>query len=220
MRSWKELIEIESQKPYYREKLKPFVEAEYAARRVFPERRNIYRALELTPLQEVSVLICGQDPYHEEHQAMGLAFSVPDGVQIPPSLMNIYKEIDREYACGIPASGNLERWAKQGVLLLNTVLTVREHEANSHAGHGWEQFTDAVIRTLSEQDRPMVYLLWGNPAQRKAEKILKGTSAKHLILKTSHPSPLSVYRGFDGCDHFMKANAFLQANGIKPIDWR
>ena len=217
---WLPAVREEFKKPYYRD-LYQFVRKEYANYTVFPPADQIFNALHLTPLHKVKVVILGQDPYHNVHQAHGLCFSVPeDQKEIPPSLINIYRELHDDVGCRLPQTGCLTKWAQQGVLLLNTVLTVRAHQANSHRNHGWEQFTDAVIRTLSEQDRPMVFLLWGNPAQRKAEKILKGTSAKHLILKTSHPSPLSVYRGFDGCDHFMKANAFLQANGIKPIDWR
>lgn len=215
--NWQELMEQEKKKEYF-QKLQDFVEKEYASATVFPEKKNIYRALELTPLKSVKAVCLGQDPYHEPRQATGLAFSVPEGVKVPPSLVNIYKEIDREYGCGIPESGNLENWAVQGVLLLNTVLTVREHEANSHAGRGWETFTDAVIRAVAEQDRPIVFMLWGNPAQKKAGKILS-SGQKHLVLKSSHPSPLSVYRGFDGCGHFRMCNDFLMAQGREPIQW-
>ena len=200
---WKSFLAVESTKQYYACELKPFVEAEYA--------------LELTPLDKVKVVILGQDPYHEPQQAHGLAFSVQDGVPVPPSLKNIYEEIDAEYGCGIPDTGNLEPWAKQGVLLLNTVLTVRAHEANSHAGHGWERFTDAVLRELDKQDHPIVFMLWGGPAQKKAKLIINPI---HLVLKTSHPSPLSVYRGFRGCGHFKMCNEFLVKNGMAPINWR
>ena len=217
--AWEKAMEPEFSKPYYR-KLFLKVGEEYRTHTVYPPAQDIFNAFHLTPLDQVKVVILGQDPYHEPGQAEGLSFSVKPGVAIPPSLVNIYQELHDDLGCYIPDNGSLVKWAKQGVMLLNSVLTVRAHQAFSHANIGWEEFTDAAVRVLSEQDRPMVFLLWGNPAQRKAEKILKGTSAKHLILKTSHPSPLSVYRGFDGCDHFMKANAFLQANGIKPIDWR
>ena len=217
MKSWNELIGRESQKPYYAEVLTPFVEQEYASGEVYPEKNNIFRAFELTPLQNVKAVILGQDPYHEPGQAHGLAFSVPDGIAIPPSLRNIYEEIRTEYGYEPPTSGNLESWAKQGVLLLNTVLTVRAHEANSHAGHGWEKFTDSVLKELSHQKHPLVFMLWGGNAQKKASLI---DNPAHLVLKTSHPSPLSVYRGFRGCGHFRMCNAFLSANGLTPIDWR
>lgn len=217
MKSWNELIGRESQKPYYAEVLTPFVEQEYASSVVYPEKRNIFRAFELTPLQNVKAVILGQDPYHEPGQAHGLAFSVPDGIAIPPSLRNIYEEIRTEYGYEPPTSGNLESWAKQGVLLLNTILTVRAHEANSHAGHGWEKFTDSVLKELSHQKHPIVFMLWGGNAQKKASLI---DNPAHLVLKTSHPSPLSVYRGFRGCGHFRMCNAFLLSNGLTPIDWR
>ncbi len=217
MKSWNELIGRESQKPYYAEVLTPFVEQEYASSEVYPEKRNIFRAFELTPLQNVKAVILVQDPYHEPGQAHGLAFSVPDGIAIPPSLRNIYEEIRTEYGYEPPTSGNLESWAKQGVLLLNTILTVRAHEANSHAGHGWEKFTDSVLKELSHQKHPLVFMLWGGNAQKKASLI---DNPAHLVLKTSHPSPLSVYRGFRGCGHFRMCNAFLSANGLTPIDWR
>ena len=164
------------------------------------------------------MLILGQDPYHNEHQAHGLSFSVlPDHKEIPPSLQNIYKELNSDLGCYIPDNGYLMKWAKQGVLLLNTVLTVRAHSANSHHGMGWEQFTDAVIRGLNKLDKPIVYMLWGSPAQKKAEML---DNSKQLVLKAPHPSPLSAYRGFFGCKHFSKANEFLIKNGIEPIDWQ
>ena len=216
MDSWDALIESESKKPYYSERLKPFVEREYASHTVYPEIKDIFRALDLTPIRSVKAVILGQDPYHEPGQAHGLAFSVPEGVPIPPSLRNIYEEISREFGCGIPKSGNLEPWARQGVLLLNTVLTVRAHEANSHAGHGWELFTDAVLKELGCQERPIVFMLWGGNAQKK-EKLID--NARHLILKTSHPSPLSVYRGFRGCGHFKACNDYLTAKGLEPVNW-
>jgi len=214
--SWNELIQRESEKAYFKDTLIPFLDAEYATETVYPERENIFHALDLTPLQSVKAVILGQDPYHEPGQAHGLAFSVPEGIDVPPSLKNIFEEIRSEYDCCTPKSGNLEEWAKQGVLLLNTVLTVRAHEANFHAGHGWEIFTDAVLEQLGQQKQPIVFMLWGNPAQKK-ERLIRGSG--HLILKTSHPSPLSVYRGFRGCGHFRACNDFLIKNGIEPIDW-
>lgn len=221
-KTWESFLDEERQKPYYAQGLKPFVEAEYAAYTVYPEHKKILRALALTPLDQVKVCILGQDPYHEQGQAHGLAFSVPDGVPIPPSLKNIYAEIDAELGCGIPRSGNLTSWAEQGVLLLNTVLTVRAHEANSHAGHGWETFTDAVVRTVAEEARhPVVFMLWGSAAAKKLETALRGypDADRHLYLTTSHPSPLSVYRGFRGCGHFKTCNEFLKNSGLEPVDW-
>jgi uracil-DNA glycosylase len=163
------------------------------------------------------VVILGQDPYHEEGQAHGLSFSVKPGVAIPPSLVNIYQELKDDLGCYVPDNGYLEKWARQGVMLLNTVLTVRAHEANSHKNIGWEEFTDAAIRALANQDRPMVFILWGRPAQKKESMI---TNPKHLVLKSPHPSPLSAYRGFFGSRPFSKANQYLEANGIAPVDWQ
>ena len=211
-----EFIAIESTKPYYSDLMK-FVDAEYAAGEVFPPREKIFRSLELTPIDSVKCVILGQDPYHDVGQAHGLAFSVNPGVKIPPSLANIYKELQDELGTYIPDNGFLEKWAKQGVLLLNTVLTVRAHEANSHKGKGWEKFTDAVISEVNKLDTPVVYMLWGKPAQSK-KKLLD--NPRHLVLETVHPSPLSVYRGFWGCGHFAKCNEFLEANGETPIDWQ
>ena len=162
-------------------------------------------------------MILGQDPYHGDGQAEGLSFSVKPGVDIPPSLVNIYKELQDDLGCRIPNNGYLVKWAKQGVLMLNTVLTVRAHQANSHRGIGWEQFTDAVIRAVDAQDRPIVFLLWGRPAQMKKSML---HNPKHLILEAPHPSPLSAYRGFFGCKHFSQTNAFLEKNGLAPIDWQ
>lgn len=214
---WLDSIGGEFKKPYYRE-LYNFVKQEYSTRVIYPPADDIFNALHLTPLSEVKVLILGQDPYHNEHQAHGLCFSVlPDQKEIPPSLQNIYKELHDDLGCYVPNNGFLEKWAKQGVLMLNTVLTVRAHQANSHQGKGWEQFTDAIIQAVNGQDRPIVYLLWGSPAQRKIPML---TNPKHLILKAPHPSPLSAYRGFFGCRHFSQANAFLQEHGISPIDWQ
>ncbi len=214
---WLDTIKTEFSKSYYKE-LYQFVLNEYNTHVVYPPSEDIFNAFHLTPLSEVKVLILGQDPYHNEHQAHGLCFSVlPDQPEIPPSLQNIYKELQEDLGCYIPNNGYLEKWAKQGVLMLNTVLTVRAHQANSHQGKGWEQFTDAIISAVNAQDRPIVYLLWGRPAQSKISML---TNPKHLILKAPHPSPLSAYRGFFGCKHFSQTNDFLQKNGIAPIDWQ
>lgn len=213
---WLPAMQEEFKKPYYRQ-LYEFVRQEYAATTIYPPADDIFNALHLTPLSEVKVLILGQDPYHNAGQAHGLCFSVKPEVDIPPSLENIYKELESDLGCYIPDNGYLVKWAKQGVLMLNTVLTVRAHQANSHQGKGWEQFTDAIIQAVNAQDRPIVYMLWGRPAQSKIPML---TNPKHLILKAPHPSPLSVYRGFFGCRHFSQANAFLEKNGIEPIDWQ
>lgn len=214
---WAKALDGEFKKPYYR-KLYQFVKEEYSKGVVFPPADDIFNAMHFTPLDKVKVLILGQDPYHDVNQAHGLSFSVlPEQKKIPPSLQNIYKELNRDLGCYIPNNGYLKKWADQGVLLLNTVLTVRAHQANSHKGMGWEEFTDAIIRTVNEQDRPIVYMLWGSPAQKKISML---NNNKHLILKTTHPSPLSSYRGFDGCGHFSKANEFLKNNGVEPIDWQ
>jgi cyclase len=178
---------------------------------------DIFNAFHLTPLKDVKVVILGQDPYHNDGQAHGLCFSVKPDVEVPPSLVNIYKELQDDLGCRIPNNGYLVKWAKQGVLMLNTVLTVRAHQANSHRGIGWEQFTDAVIRAVDAQDRPIVFLLWGRPAQMKKSML---HNPKHLILEAPHPSPLSAYRGFFGCKHFSQTNAFLEKNGLAPIDWQ
>lgn len=211
-----EFLKLESAKPYYSDLMR-FVEEEYENGEVFPPKEKIFRSLELTPIDKVKCVILGQDPYHDVGQAHGLAFSVNPGVKIPPSLANIYKELQDELGTYIPDNGFLEKWAKQGVLLLNTVLTVRAHEANSHKGKGWEKFTDSVISEVNKLDTPVVFMLWGKPAQSK-KKLL--TNPKHLVLETVHPSPLSVYRGFWGCGHFAKCNEFLEANGESPIDWQ
>ena len=199
---WLPAVREEFAKPYYRQ-LYQFVKEEYSRTVVYPPAEDIFNALHFTPLSEVKVLILGQDPYHNEHQAHGLSFSVlPDQKEIPPSLQNIYKELQDDLGCKIPNNGYLKKWADQGVLLLNTVLTVRAHQANSHQGRGWEQFTDAIIQAVNAQDRPIL------------------TNPKHLILKAPHPSPLSAYRGFFGCRHFSQANQFLKEHGIEPIDWQ
>jgi len=190
---------------------------EYRSRQIFPNPDDIFNAFHLTPLKDVKVVILGQDPYHNDGQAHGLCFSVKPDVEVPPSLVNIYKELQDDLGCRIPNNGYLVKWAKQGVLMLNTVLTVRAHQANSHRGIGWEQFTDAVIRAVDAQDRPIVFLLWGRPAQMKKSML---HNPKHLILEAPHPSPLSAYRGFFGCKHFSQTNAFLEKNGLAPIDWQ
>ena len=214
---WLDTLKDEFSKPYYRELYK-FVKKEYDTHVIYPPADDIFNAFHFTPLSEVKVLILGQDPYHNEHQAHGLCFSVlPDQPEIPPSLQNIYKELESDLGCYIPNNGYLEKWARQGVLMLNTVLTVRAHQANSHQGKGWEQFTDAIINAVNAQDRPVVYLLWGRPAQSKIPML---TNPKHLILKAPHPSPLSAYRGFFGCKHFSQTNEFLMRNGLTPIDWQ
>ena len=214
---WLDAIQPEFSKPYYKE-LFEFVKQEYSNTVVYPPADDIFNAFHFTPLSKVKVLILGQDPYHNVHQAHGLCFSVlPDQPEIPPSLQNIYKEINDDIGCEIPNNGYLKKWADQGVLMLNTVLTVRAHQANSHKGMGWEKFTDAVIQAVNEQDRPIVYLLWGKPAQSKIPML---NNPKHLILKAPHPSPLSALRGFFGCKHFSQTNNFLIENGLEPIDWQ
>ena len=214
---WLPAVRAEFKKPYYRE-LYQFVRKEYESGPVFPPADQIFNALHLTPLSKVKVVILGQDPYHNEHQAHGLCFSVPeDQREIPPSLINIYRELHDDVGCRMPQTGCLTKWAEQGVLLLNTVLTVRAHQPNSHRNHGWEQFTDAIIRAVETQDRPIVYMLWGTPAQSKAPMV---TNPLHLVLKAPHPSPLSAYRGFFGCRHFSQCNEFLQAHAVTPIDWQ
>ena len=214
---WLPSMQEEFKKPYYKE-LYTFVKKEYSTHVIYPPADDIFNALHFTPLSKVKVLILGQDPYHNENQAHGLSFSVPvSQKEIPPSLQNIYKELQDDLGCKIPNNGYLKKWADQGVLLLNTVLTVRAHQANSHQGKGCEQFTDAIIHAVNAQDRPIVYLLWGRPAQSKIPML---TNPKHLILKAPHPSPLSAYRGFFGCKPFSQANEFLVAHGETPIDWQ
>ncbi len=214
---WLPAIGAEFKKPYYRE-LYSFVRNEYTTQVVYPPSDEIFTALHLTPLKNVRVVILGQDPYHNAGQAMGLCFSVkPEVKDLPPSLINIFRELHDDVGCHMPANGDLSGWARQGVLLLNTVLTVRAHKPASHQGRGWEQFTDAIIRAVNSEDRPIVYMLWGSPAQSKAEML---TNPKHLVLKAPHPSPLSAYRGFFGCRHFSKCNEFLVSHGEQPIDWQ
>ena len=214
---WLDIVKDEFSKPYYKE-LYQFVLKEYNTHVVYPPSDDIFNAFHFTPLSKVKVLILGQDPYHNAHQAHGLCFSVlPDQREIPPSLQNIYQELKEDLGCFIPNNGYLKKWTDQGVLMLNTVLTVRAHQANSHQGRGWEKFTDAVIEAVNAQQRPVVYLLWGRPAQSKIPML---TNPGHLMLKAPHPSPLSAGRGFFGCRHFSQANAFLERNGLEPIDWQ
>lgn len=214
---WADALKEEYKKPYYRD-LYNFVKYEYETQVVYPPADDIFNAFHYTPLSDVKVLILGQDPYHNINQAHGLSFSVPESQKdIPPSLQNIYKELETDCGCYIPNNGYLKKWADQGVLMLNTVLTVRAHQAFSHQGKGWEIFTDAVIRTVNSQNRPVVYMLWGKPAQSKMKML---NNPKHLVLTAPHPSPLSAYRGFFGCRHFSAANEFLVTNGYSPIDWQ
>lgn len=213
---WLEPLRPEFAKPYYAS-LYSKVRQEYQTHRIYPPANEIFHAFEATPLHEVKVVILGQDPYHGDGQAHGLCFSVRPEVEIPPSLVNIFQELHDDLGCYIPDNGYLEKWARQGVLLLNTVLTVRAHQANSHRGIGWEEFTDAVIRILNQQDRPIVFILWGRPAQQKAVML---NNPNHLILTAPHPSPLSAYRGFFGSRPFSKTNDFLISHGQTPIDWQ
>lgn len=214
---WLDEISDEFKKPYYKT-LYTFVKEEYGKTTIYPPADDIFNAFHFTPLSKVKVLLLGQDPYHNVNQAHGLSFSVlPSQKEIPPSLQNIYQELHDDVGCYIPNNGYLKKWADQGVLLLNTVLTVRAHQANSHKGKGWETFTDAVIQAVNAQDRPIVYFLWGRPAQNKMSML---NNPKHLILKAPHPSPLSASRGFFGCKHFSQANEFLKGQGIEPIDWQ
>lgn len=213
--SWNERLRDEFAAPYFKQ-LVDFVHAEYRQGVCYPPGRQIFNAFNLCPFDKVKVVILGQDPYHEEGQAEGLCFSVADGVAFPPSLQNIFKEIADDLGRPVPASGSLRRWAEQGVLLLNSVLTVRAHEAASHGGRGWEQFTDAVVRAIAERKDGVVYMLWGSYAQRKGAI---ADPSRNLILKSVHPSPLSAYRGFFGSRHFSQANAYLASHGKEPIAW-
>ena len=213
---WDELLKGEFEKDYYL-KLREFLIEEYRTKTIYPDKQNIFNALKLTSYEEVKVVIIGQDPYHGPNQAHGLAFSVQPKVQTPPSLLNMYKELRDDLGCFIPNNGYLVPWAKQGVLLLNAVLTVREGQANSHRKKGWERFTDRVIELLNEREEPIVFLLWGNNAKEKGELI---TNKQHIILNTVHPSPLSASRGFFGCKHFSKTNEILKNLGREPINWQ
>ena len=212
---WKKQLQNEFESPYF-EQLASFVRNEYAAKRIFPPASLIFNAFEKCPFTQTKVVILGQDPYHGVGQAHGLCFSVNDGIEFPPSLVNIFTEIERDLQIPAPKSGNLERWAEQGVLLLNATLTVRAHQAGSHQGKGWEQFTDAVIAQLNKELNGLVFILWGNYAQNKGRFI---DERKHLVLKSVHPSPLSAYRGFIGCGHFSAANNYLASQGKTPIQW-
>jgi uracil-DNA glycosylase len=215
--SWKAVLEPEFSEPYM-QALKSYLVGEREAGKViFPKGSEYFRALDLTGLGSVRVVILGQDPYHGDGQAHGLCFSVQPGVRIPPSLINIYKELERDLEIPPARHGFLEHWASQGVLLLNSVLTVERGLAASHKGKGWERFTDAVVRAVNAQEAPVVFLLWGSYAQRKAAFV---DATRHLVLKAPHPSPLSAHQGFIGCGHFSKANAFLEDRGLEPIDWR
>ena len=213
--SWANALKGEFSKDYYK-KLFQTVGAEYKTHTIYPPADDIFNAFHFTPLEQEKVVILGQDPYHEPGQAHGLCFSVKPEVDIPPSLVNIYKELEDDLGCYIPNNGYLEKWARQGVLMLNTVLTVRAGQANSHKGKGWEQFTDDVIRLLDQREEPVVFLLWGNNAKAKRALI---QHPQHLVLTAAHPSPLSAYHGFFGCKHFSKANAFLREHGLPEIDW-
>lgn len=213
---WLEQLRPEFSKAYYKNLFEKIKE-EYSKCVVYPNSDDIFNAFHLTPYNKVKVVILGQDPYHEPGQAHGLSFSVKPGIDIPPSLVNIYKELHNDVGTYIPNNGYLVKWAKQGVLLLNTILTVRAHGAMSHSRIGWEEFTNAAIEALNKSDRPLVFMLWGKPAQAKEVML---TNSNHLILKAPHPSPLSAYRGFFGCRHFSKANEFLTAHGETPIDWQ
>lgn len=213
---FKEFVEEESKKEYYKN-LKAFVDNEYKTKIIFPERKQVLLSMEVTPYEKIKVVILGQDPYHGVGEAHGLAFSVGKNVKVPPSLQNIYKELNRDLGLKIPNNGFLLKWAKQGVLLLNSTLTVQKDKPGSHQNKGWETFTDNVIKAINEKEEPVVFMLWGNFAKSKASLI---TNPKHLVLMSSHPSPFSVKYGFEGCSHFSKANKFLEENGIEPIDWQ
>ena len=214
--SWDELLKDEFQKPYYKA-LHDFLKEEYQHQIIYPHMNDIFNALKAVAYEDVKVVILGQDPYHGEGQAHGMAFSVKPGVKVPPSLVNIYKELQTTMGCKIPNNGYLVKWAEQGVLLLNTVLTVRAGKPQSHKGKGWEVFTDHIISLLNQRKEPIVFVLWGAPAKKKASLI---TSPQHKILTAAHPSPLSAYNGFFGCDHFNQINAFLKEQGKAPIDFQ
>lgn len=213
--SWKRVLQPEFDKPYF-ELLTQFVRNQYQTRQCFPPAGLIFNAFDSCPFDRVKVVILGQDPYHDVGQAHGLCFSVNEGIKIPPSLENIYKELNRDLGLPIPASGNLQHWANQGVLLLNATLTVEAHKAGSHQNKGWEELTDAAIMALAQQQQHIVFMLWGSYAQRKGQYIDR---RRHLVLTAPHPSPLSAYRGFLGCGHFSEANRYLQQHGLEPIHW-
>lgn len=213
---WAKLLEPEQNKQYYND-LQQFINDEYTTKTIYPPRHLIMNALNLTPYDNVKCVILGQDPYPGDNQAMGLSFSVNPGIAIPRSLQNIYKELQNELNCYIPNNGDLTSWAKQGVLLLNSVLTVQAHHSASHQGKGWETYTDEIIRLLNEKDEPIVFMLWGNFAKSKKTLL---TNPKHLILESTHPSPFSADKGFFGCNHFKKCNEFLKMNNIPEINWQ
>lgn len=213
--SWEQVLQPEFDQPYFKE-LTDFVRSEYASKRIYPPASLIFNAFNQCPFNDVKVVLIGQDPYHGPGQAHGLCFSVQPGIELPPSLVNIYKELERDLGIRIPTSGDLTAWARQGVLLLNATLTVEAHKAGSHQNRGWERFTDGVIHRLAEERSNLVFMLWGSYAQRKGEFI---SSDKHLVLKSVHPSPLSAYRGFIGCGHFSLANEYLSNHGMTPINW-
>ena len=213
--SWKEQLSNEFEKKYF-QNLTNFIKSEYAENIIYPSVKNIFSAFDFCSFQEIKVVIIGQDPYHGDGQANGLCFSVSDGIKKPPSLVNIFNEIKSDLGKEIPESGNLERWARQGILLLNATLTVKAHSPGSHQKKGWEDFTNAVIKTISDKKKNIVFLLWGAYAQRKGKII---NTDKHHVLKSPHPSPFSVYRGFYGNKHFSKTNTYLQSKGIQEIDW-
>ncbi len=212
---WDKILQEEFSSDNYL-KLREFLKTEYSTRTIYPSMYDIFNSMKYTSFENVKVVLLGQDPYHNEGQAMGLSFSVPDGIDIPPSLVNMYKELYAETGILPKKTGNLTGWARQGVLLLNTVLTVRAHQANSHKGQGWEKFTDSIIKKISDKKENVVFLLWGGNARSKKPLI---DSKKHLILECAHPSPLSAYNGFFGCGHFVKTNEYLEKFGIEPIDW-
>lgn len=215
--NWDEVFKTEASKPYYKDLMR-FIDDEYQNQTVYPPRDEIFTAFLLTPFDNVNVVILGQDPYHDFNQAHGLAFSIPkEQTTLPPSLKNIFKELQDDCTLQAPEHGNLVSWARQGVLLLNTVLTVRAHEANSHKNKGWEIFTDRIIERLGKRDRPIVFMLWGNEARKKKQMI---DNPQHFILESAHPSPLSAYRGFLGCKHFSRANQFLMTHNQSAIDWK
>ena len=214
--SWDVILKEEFEKDYYKN-IREFLKYEYTHYKIYPNMNNIFDSLKYASYEDIKVVIIGQDPYHEEGQAHGLSFSVQPGIEIPPSLQNIYKELQDDLGCYIPNNGYLVKWAKQGVLLLNNVLTVRAHQANSHKDKGWEEFTDSIIRILNKREKPIVFMFWGACAKTKEALV---TNPNHLILKAVHPSPLSAYRGFFGCKHFSKANEFLKSHGEEPVDWQ
>lgn len=214
--SFASLLDQEKQKDYFKD-LTKFIDSEYATKTIFPSRENVMNSMKYTPLKNVKVVIVGQDPYHGVGEAHGLSFSVNPGIKVPPSLVNIFKELHRDLGTYIPNNGYLLKWAKQGVLLLNSVLTVVKDTPGSHRGKGWEIFTDEVIKTVNAKSSPVVFLLWGNYAKEKKKLI---TNPIHLVLESSHPSPFSVRNGFDGCSHFSKANNFLKQNDLEPVDWQ